>query len=395
MKLNSKFGGDPRANILKRGLSGLKEKWSNLDDDKRDGISSTLEVISNNIQKFADAKDKPIEAIQGAIEILASIASNFGPKGQLASMGLGFVSALLGLFGKGAKSETTEELVRKQIDEALAKYRDHELTVNAQATTQALALAKGYLDGAASLGRQLNMDEVKLATSMIAPVRLGIEFTGRLYYEIIGMLDKDSIDDAHKCFKYTELYSKIVVIRLMILTQYLSMTAGMENIEANYRGVLGARSIMQKGAQILLEKLYKINFSAKILPYFDPDVNPATDSLARFMFGIGKHDGALSGYYCIQHGHVDMGWSRQQTAFTLSGNPYTALYETNSNDHCYWKIVPHGSNIYSIVNKYNCKKGHQFCGAMLSWDKNNQYQYVSIDHKDPVLWEINGNDYKR
>lgn len=380
---------------MKKGLSGLKAKWKKLDNDERKGISLTVGVISTNVQKFASAQDNPVGAIQGAVEIIASVASNFGPMGQLVSMGLGFVSSLLGLFGKGPKPTPLSEVVRKQIDEALGKYRDHELTTKAKGLITALGESKAYLDGFASSGKQMNKGDVTLASTRV-PVKEGGLFIGRLYHEIVGMLDKDNPDDAHKCLKYIELYVQIVVIRDMILTQYISMSSASDELKGDVLGLIGMRQMMRDGAKIVLQKLYKVRYDARILVYFDPDVNAATDSLARSMFNIGKYDRSLSGYCCLQYSNgKDLSWDRSWDQYKVGGKPFTMGYGA-SNNNCFWKLVPHGWNLYSIVNKYKCKEGYAWCGSMLSWDgASSSKQYVTIDHKDPVLWEINGYHFRR
>jgi len=71
----------PLATNVKKSLSGLSGKWSGLSDDERAGIEGTLSVITSSFDNFINAGDNPVGAIQSTIDIIASIASNFGPKG--------------------------------------------------------------------------------------------------------------------------------------------------------------------------------------------------------------------------------------------------------------------------------------------------------------------------
>ena len=53
----------------------------------------------------------------------------------------------------------------------------------------------------------------------------------------------------------------------------------------------------------------------------------------------------------------------------------------------YWKLVPHGNNLFSIVNRYECPN-NDLCDALLTWTKHGGTYFVTIEHADPALWEI-------
>ncbi|KXJ09513.1 hypothetical protein AC249_AIPGENE17837 [Exaiptasia diaphana] len=126
----------PLSSRAKDSLSSLDAKWYDLSDDTKQGAIDTLGVISSNIEVFGNAGEDPIGAIRGAIDMVASITINFEPKGQLASVAQGFVSAVLGLFGKGPKPKPLGQVVREQIDEALEQYREKELVRRKDGTTE-------------------------------------------------------------------------------------------------------------------------------------------------------------------------------------------------------------------------------------------------------------------
>lgn len=411
-KVEAKFGSDLRAVNLKRDLKTLDTKWSKLSDDERKGVAETVGVVSSNIEKFAQARENPIGAIQGAVEILASIASNFGPKGQMVSMALGFVSSILSLFGKGPQPVPIDEVLRREINEALDNYHDRELRSEAGALLRSLAESKAYLDNFAEGGRQMNIDQVTLASTRV-PITQGSRFTGRLMHEISGMLDGNNAEDGRKCITYIELYVQLITMRDLILTQYIAMSSDDEELTGDIRGLIGIRDMIRQGAQVILEKLYTVKFNSKILPYFDPDESVITHSVAKAMFGLGNfglHQTLktfldLGEYVCLQYltdkteddqsvedRWMDLSWSEDK--FQLEGNkPYTYLTDKNR-ENCFWKLVPHGRETFSIVNKYKCDVGDSYCNAMLSIVEDGDKTYVTVDHDVPVLWRMEGCHYR-
>ena len=167
------------ATRVRGSVSSLNTKWNDLSEDDKSGIGGILGVIGGSIEKFGNAGEDPLGAIKGAVDIIASIAGYFGPTGQLVSMGLGFVSALLGLFGKGPKPKSLGQVVREQIDEALSKYQDERLRAQAQGLVRAFQESKAYLNGAAMSGNILTTVEMQMAAIRV-PITQGAEFMGEL-----------------------------------------------------------------------------------------------------------------------------------------------------------------------------------------------------------------------
>lgn len=388
----SRFSG-PLANRVKNSVSGLQSKWSDLSDDDRVGIAGTLGVLTSSIEKFGNAGDDPKGAIQATIDIIASVASNLGPKGQLLSIGLGFVSSLMGLFGKGPKPKEMSQVVREQIDQALEKYRDEDLSSKAQGLIRALSESKAYLDGAAVSGNPLSDLEMTLSASRV-PITQGAEFIGQLASVIHNLFTNNQASDAKKCIKYCELYATITAIRDMILTQYIAMSSNSPNVENDVNGLIGYRQNFRDGTKVLFEKLYKIDYSNDIMPYFDPDTSKITDKYSTAMLTLGKYSRSMTGLYCIfEPGKGTLDWQNTNNDLKVSGKPYTVHGPLNT-PNCDWKLVPKGNNIYSIINKKNCNKKDTNCDAMLSWGITGGKPYVNVDHGNPVLWEIGGSDWK-
>ncbi|KXJ24477.1 Toxin CrTX-A [Exaiptasia diaphana] len=386
----------PLSSRAKSSLSSLDTKWYSLSDDSKQGALDTLGVISSNIEVFGNAGEDPVGAIRGAIDIVASISSNFGPKGQLASTALGFVSALLGLFGKGPKPKPLGQVVREQIDEALAQYREEELVRKKDGLLSAFQLTKAYLDGAAKSGQPLSTEEVPVATKEMERSQ-GVAFMGELASEVRKMFRNNKAADARKAIRYCEMYAQLAVYREIIFTQYLGMLPTTATWQNHLNGVISDRAMFRRLAGALIGKLYTVEYESAIIPYFDPDVSVITDAFSTKVLNLGKYDRSMAGLHCLmtpgRGGLEDLEWQRRDSSFKTGGNPYTTIVKP-SNYNCYWKLVPHGRHTYSIINKYKCKEKYDYCGSLLSWTRVSGKAYVDIASDDPVLWEIWGYDWK-
>lgn len=53
----------------------------------------------------------------------------------------------------------------------------------------------------------------------------------------------------------------------------------------------------------------------------------------------------------------------------------------------YWKLVPHGKNLFSIFSRYNCADD-DLCDALLTWRAFMGRHFVTIEHEDPALSEF-------
>jgi len=223
---------------------------------------------------------------------------------------------------------------------------------------------------------------------------MGLAFMGELAAVIVRLLSKNKAKDAPKCIKYTELYIQLAGLKDMMLTQMISLSPS--SLRNDINGLMGHRQNLREATRVLLQPFYTIDFSSKILPYFDPDISVVTEAYATALLNLGKYDRAMAGYYCLYGMPLgDLVWSRHIEQLRLhDGIPYTKT-ATMNNKNCYWKLVPHGRHIYSIVNKKGCARKDARCGWQLSWDRVGSKGYVNIDKEDPQLWEINGNKWKR
>jgi len=365
-----------------------------MSNDDRTKVVATLGVVATNLEKFGNAGSNPIGAVQGAINIVGAIATFFGPVGQLVSIGMGFVSALLGLFGKGPKPKSMQQLVREQIDEALDEFRDETLTDRTIGMIRAFTDSKSYLDGAAVSGEPLSENEMIIASTRV-PMTQGSEFMGELATVIDRLFRGNRVSDAKKCIKYCELYAQLAGLKDMMLTQMISLFSP-ANFQNDMNRLRAYKQTIHQATKLLLKPLYTIDFGQKIMPYFDPDVSVITDLYATAVLNLGTYDRSVAGYYCLESYYQNLVWSLPRSIMKGRYDKIFTELKTRSNSNCYWKLVPHGSNIFSIVNKKDCNRNDRRCGWMLSWDSaGNNKGYVNIDESDPVLWEIDGSNWRR
>ncbi|KXJ13425.1 Toxin CfTX-1 [Exaiptasia diaphana] len=388
----------PVAARIKTSLSSLNTKWANFSNDQRKDVMGTMGVISQNIVKFGNAAEDPVGAFKAGVDILASIAGLFGPKGQLVSMGLSFLSGILSLFGKGsAQPKPIAVIVREQVDAALREYKDKQLTEEAGGLIIAFQNSMAYLEGVIESGKPVTKWMVGLLSQRV-PIAFGSKFMGRLVFVNNNLFSENKATEARRFIKYCELFAKLEILRDMMITQLISMRPSNsdDDLLNDKAGLLKLQERHRTRAELLFKKLYTVDFNSNIMPYFDPDVSPTTDAYSKKILGLGKRKSSIkAGLYCLTTvGEKDLDWKRKYDRYKLSGNPYTEAV-AHSNENCYWKIVPHGGRIYSIVNRYKCdEEKYDHCNDLLSWTADGDEAFADIASDDPVLWEIWGYEWK-
>ena len=295
------------------------------------------------------------------------------------------LEGILSLFGKGPKRKSVGQIVREQINDALAKFYDQSLTDEAQGAIEAMRHSKAFLDGVTSTGNTISDSEANSLSTHV-PVYYGITFMSKLSTIIRRLINNNDVKEAKKCLKYIELYTSIATIKDMTLQQFATLLPDShENIRF---GIYAVQKSLRDGQASLFGFLYQADLANKIMPYFDPDISAVTDTYLKqiLKLKLSNYDASISGNYCLTPGRgtQSMTYSSSNKRFAKD-RPYATL---GTGNNCFWKIIPHGNWLYSIVNRYNCPKDRN-CGALLSFDDiGNGKARVTIDHEDPVLWEM-------
>ena len=364
----------------KNGLKELETKWLQTPATRRGEIAGALNAAAAKLEKFANAGSDPVGAIRGAIEIIATFANIAGPHGQIVGVALNFISGFLTLFGKGTSPKPVGEVVREEIE----KWYSRDLSNQAEGAIFAFQKSKDFLNGAAKSGNQLSDSETTSLGTHV-PVYNGVAFMGTLASEIRNLIRDNKISDAKKCLKYIELYVRMAILKDVVLQQ---MGALIPDSQLNIRnGVYEVQNSLRTSAKALFKFLYESEIGNNVVPYFDPDIYELTDAYMSEVLEIESYDRSMAGRYFIN--------VRVRNTFGRLGYepavPLVAQSDRGANlvfgGNFYWKLVPHGNNLFSIVNRYKCPDD-SLCDALLTWTLSHGTYYVTIEHNDPALWEI-------
>ena len=212
-----------KATGAKKGLTALKGKWNTLSFGDRAVMTQTLQSAASNIDKFAKAGDDPIGAVQGALNMVGQFAALAGPTGQIVAVALSFVSGFLSLFGIGGKKKKSlGQIVREEIDEALAQFYEQDLSNQARGIAKTFDVSKAYVDRLAQSGNKLTVAQAGSLERNV-PLYLGLEFMGTLSSEIERLLRANKRNEAKKTLRYIELYAKMAVLKDVIIQEVATL----------------------------------------------------------------------------------------------------------------------------------------------------------------------------
>lgn len=385
----ARFKGDPMAVRLNESLTNLRSTWSSILYKQQKILVRILNVIYDNINSFLNSKFNYLEAINSVISIMQEFNKYFNAKDNALILVkdkkyFEFVPLFMSLFDKGSNKS-------KHIFSGLA----HILIITADVYTskdqstiahkdleslgKAFDSAKRYLDQKALNGStSIDINRVQVFENSTF-------FKTWIMSELKGQCKTQNT--ANYCLKLCRRYAKLVILQDFLMIYSLLLTRN--QLEAN-----NCRRSLNNIRRRLNETLSKLYFSdSKIMPYFDPDDSPLLDAYAIKILNVRNYSKPFSGLYCIQL-TKDLVWSESPSEFKANSKPFLTLVD-HDNRNCYWKIVPHQNNTFTIVSKKECDKdpSHPYCNAMLSFERIGQHAvYGTIDHTNPLLFEIDNGD---
>lgn len=363
-------------------------EWNGMSTADRVTISLAVTAVAGNLDKLANAKDDPIGALQGTINILGGFAAMAGPHGQVASIVLGFVSSFLGLFGNTKQEKSLDQIVREQIEDALKAFRDQLLLDQAAGVVTAFQVSKAFLDPLTQSDDDLS-DVTLNAINCNVPITQHVDFMGTLESRIRTLFDTTDPLDAKKCIKFIELYAKIAVMKDALVGQTAALIPNSEKLLQT--SVLAVQQSLRQSTKALFQFLYNSDPAQKVLPYYDVDLSVVTDSYAIQVLGIADFDRSLKGvkrlWYTYSHESYYLDWKTDlfpALASKAIGTP------SNSDTGPIWKLRSHGNNLFSIVNRRGCsdKPPSEWCDAFLSWEEVKGDVLVKLSTDKPVIWQI-------
>ena len=353
-------------------------------------MTQTLQSAASNIEKFTKAGDDPIGAVQGALNMVGQFAALAGPTGQIVAVALSFVSGFLSLFGIGGKKKKSlGQIVREEIDEALAQFYEQDLSNQARGIAKTFDVSKAYVDRLAQSGNKLTVAQAGSLERNV-PLYLGLEFMGTLSSEIERLLRANKRNEAKKTLRYIELYAKMAVLKDVIMQEVATLLPDElePNRQALFAAQIGLRDQQKNLIQFLRAGRFDKSHNKMAVNYFDPDVNPVTDAYMTAVLKIPDYDRSMAGIWCLTpkiegERELPITWLRP----FRSGRPLII----RKNEGCFWRLIPHGNYLYTVVNTYSGPE-YAYYDQFLSFDRSSGCLTVK-DEAD--LWEIYGVDQKR
>ena len=353
-------------------------------------MTQTLQSAASNIEKFANAGDDPIGAVLGALNMVGQFAALAGPEGQIVAVALSFVSGFLSLFGTGGKKKTS---LGQILREELAQFYEQELRNQALGTAKTLDLLKAFVDTLAQSGNKLTNAQAQ-SLQINVPVYLGSPLMGTLQSEIERLLRANKRNEAKKTLRYIELYAKMAVLKDVIIQEVATLLPDElePNRQALFAAQIGLRDQQKNLIQFLRAGRFDKSHNKMAVNYFDPDVNLVTDAYMTAVLKIPDYDRSMAGIWCLTpviYGkrELPITWFRSHGRLMVENHPYITPY----NEGCFWKLIPHGNHLYTVVNTYGGRKYANY-GKYLSFDRSSGCLTVK---DDADLWEIYGVNRKR
>ncbi|XP_031561293.1 uncharacterized protein LOC116297242 [Actinia tenebrosa] len=364
-----------------RWITKLEREWDAQELEERKARAKALDTVKKNIIALGDGADDSNKAIKGVLSLVEGAASLAGPLGELVSVGAMFVSSFLSMFGHTKKPKPMAVIVREQINAALEEFLEEVISNEAEAAVMAFRSAKGYVDALGQDNDKIPDDDVDALASNV-PAREGISIMSKLFNFIEDMIEDNRPKDARKCFRYLELYLRLATLRKMILMQVVSLIPETRNITA--QGYIGSMNVILDETEYMLNFLHDLSLQSKLMPYFDGDRYFQTAAYLKIELNLERPN-PFPGLHCIDPDDTySFGWVKQDGLNPPMLHPIATI----TPKRCSWKIIAHGNDQFSIVNKYDCPND-AWCDSLLSIDpRPGKKTIVGLEKEDPVIWAI-------
>ena len=218
---------------------------------------------------------------------------------------------------------------------------------------------------------------------------------GTLSSEIERLLRANKRNEAKKTVRYIELYATMAVLKDVIMQEVAILLP--DELEPNRQALFAAQNVLRGQQKELIQFLRAGGVGKVALNYFDPDVSPITDAYLTAVLKVPDYDRSMAGIWCLSPNIADekilpITWFRNHDSLMEGGHPYITPY----NADCFWKLIPHGNHLYTVVNTYGGRK-YDYYGQYLSFDtlSGDRIKSRLTVEGDAVLWEIYGNKQKR
>ena len=392
----SKLGA--KAKGATQGLVKIREKWSKFSVADRAVLTEALQSSVTNVQTMAAFADDPLEAIKAGMDTIQQFSKLAGPSGQIVDEVLSFISGFISAFG-AEEEKSVGEVVREQIDEALAEFRDQSLQDEAKGIAHLFDASKHYVDSLSQRNLTLTVAQSQMLATNV-PLYGGLEFQGKLMGVIEDLIAANEREDGGKTLTYIELYCKLATVKDLLVTETAALLP--EELAPNRDAMIYTMIQLRKKQKNVLKFLFEADLKNNIMPWYDPDDYPATEKYLLDVLEVPNYPRRLNGIYCLGRSvggnMLTVNWERQDSRLMPNGRPYLDM----ANQDCFWKLVPHANSLYTIRNTYHCP-GHDWCYAYVVFDSfHDQGAFgtskvdtrLNLDTK-PMLWEIDGSKQRQ
>ena len=256
--------------------------------------------------------------------MVAQFAALAGPKGQILSVALSFVSGFLSLFGVGGpKKKSIGQIVREEINDTFDKFYEKYLKNQAQGMARTFQISKAYVDRLAQSGQPLTLHDAGSLERNV-PLYVGLPFMGKLASEIHSLLQTNKPGDAKKTLRYIELYTKMAILKDMILQEVAALLP--VELERNRQALLAAQESLRDQQKEQIGFLRKGITGKVALNYFDPDEHPFTDLYLTKVLKLPDYDRSLAGIWCLKpvatKGSIlSLPWMKKKSRLMKNGHP--------------------------------------------------------------------------
>ncbi|XP_031561465.1 uncharacterized protein LOC116297388 [Actinia tenebrosa] len=303
-----------------------------------------------------------------------------------------FISSFLDLFGHSKKKpRSVRAIVREEVDAALRDFYDKTTKNEIDGVVHTITTLKSFVDRISKYKDRMSKSDLNNLKSNV-PIFKKTHYLGKLRGQIKAMIKENKPKDARKCLAYLEILLKLETLRDMLFIQLASLSTSTGVSNTYYETVFEK----QERIKPLLSFLYDRSKMNYITTYFDSHQYPQTNAYMQLILKMQRPEKFPAPKYCISNGNTVFDWFINQRAHVPLTHP---IFGTSFERVCIWRIVSHGHNLFSIVNKYVCSND-PWCNALLSYDgakRLDKLTVATVEKEDPVLWEIKhlgGHNYR-
>lgn len=390
-ELRKKLARFPASGVLSRAKSLYRQLITNWDAQRvreRQRRRKALTVVEANIEAIRNMAQDRTAAYLAVLNMLDRLKQMTPSNGHITSIPAMFTATCMALFGEQAKLESwipkEIEIFRNKYPQSNHIRHDHHFITG---TAKTYSRLQNYTSHLGQMHNKIDKYEANtLASNTSTLFNSGTDPIKTLSLVIISLKTFDDLDaaEAKKYMSNVELYAKLVIIREMIF--YFALSLMPENNPSAINRVLYQLRMSRVNSRARMEPIYvHSSRRSKLMAYYDGQVYKVTNAYIDIQAGRPRLD-TFPGFSCIKVQRDFWKWSK----LPMKKDPYISSYD-GTGAPCRWRIVSHGQNLYSIVNKYDCPNG-PWCDAMWSFDlKGSNNPIITIKKNNAILWEIQKN----